>query len=436
MSFIQQLTDKNYYRSSKQIFALIDCNSFYASCERIFNTKIIKKPVVVLSNNDGCIIARSDEAKELGIKMGQPFFKTKNIITKNKVYAFSSNYSLYGDISSRVMEVLSTFSPEIEIYSIDEAFLKLDGFNEKKINDHCKNIRDTIKQWIGIPVSVGVGRTKTLAKVANRLAKKNKEKKGISVLLDEKDIIQELNTLDVEDIWGIGKKLSIFLRSNGIYSAFDFLQKERGWVRKNMGVIGERIVMELLGFSCLDLEMIPSQKKNCCVSRSFGYPIETFEDLSQSVANYATRAAEKLREDNLVTNVMSLFLMTNYFNKKDLQYSNSLKIQIDYLTNDTVVIVKKALEGLKKIYRPGYKYKKAGIIMLNLSQESNIQGLFEFNKEKSSSLMKSFDSINLRYGNSTIHTAAEGINKLWSMQRQKMSPCYTTRFNELLKVNL
>ena len=203
-----------------------------------------------------------------------------------------------------------------------------------------------------------------------------------------------------------------------------------------MGVIGERIVMELLGLSCLSLEMIPNSKKNCCVSRSFGYPIETFEDLSQSVANYATRAAEKLREDNLVTNVMSLFLLTNYFNKKDLQYSNSLKIQIDYLTNDTVVIVKKALEGLKKIYRPGYKYKKAGIIMLNLSQESNIQGLFEFNKEKSSSLMKSFDSINLRYGNSTIHTAAEGINKLWSMQRQKMSPCYTTRFNELLKVDL
>jgi len=436
MSFIQQSINKNYYKSSKQVFSLIDCNSFYASCERIFNPKLLKKPVVVLSNNDGCIIARSDEAKELGIKMGEPFFKAKNVIVKNKVNVFSSNYSLYGDISNRVMEVLSKLSPEIEIYSIDEAFLNLNGFDKNKLQNYCVDISNTIRQWIGIPVSVGVGCTKTLAKAANRIAKKNKRKKGVCILLDENEIEKELAVLDISDVWGIGKKLSSFLKKNHIHYAIDFIQKERRWIRQHLGVVGERIAMELLGLSCLELEMIPNTKKNCCVSRSFGYPIETFEDLSESVANYATRAAEKLRDDNLVTNVMSLFLLTNHFNKKDLQYSNSIKIQIDYPTNDTITIVKKALQGLKKIYRPGYKYKKAGVIMLNLSKATNINGLFEFNKKKSSSLMKSFDSINLRYGNSTIHTAAEGADKRWSMQRQKISPCYTTRFSELLKVSI
>tara|TARA_Y100000590_G_scaffold231686_1_gene261024 strand:- start:125 stop:1435 length:1311 start_codon:yes stop_codon:yes gene_type:complete len=436
MSSIRQLKNKNYYNSSKQIFSLIDCNSFYVSCERIFNPKLLNRAVIVLSNNDGCIIARSDEAKKLGIKMGEPFFKAKDVIEKNDVYVFSSNYSLYGDISNRVMEVLSKFSPYIEVYSIDEAFLKFNGIDKNNINEYCHKIRNTIFKWIGIPVSIGVGRTKTLAKVANQIAKQNKEKKGVCLLLDQEKIKSELATFDVSKIWGIGKKSSQFLKSNGVNNAFDFIQKENGWIRKNMSVVGERIAVELLGLSCIEIDMMPSPKKNCCVSRSFGYPIETFEDLSESVANYATRAAEKLREDNLATDTMHLFLLTNRFNKKDLQYSNSIKIHLGYSTNDTITIVKKVLYGLKKIYRPGYKYKKAGVIMLNLAESSDIKGLFELNKKKSSSLMQSFDFINLRYGSSTIHTAAEGIKKTWSMQRQKISPCYTTRFSDLLKVQI
>ena len=435
MSFIQQLQTNNNYKQSQNKFYLIDCNSFYVSCERIFDPNLLNKAVVVLSNNDGCIIARSDEAKELGIKMGEPYFKIKDIIEKNKVYVFSSNYSLYGDISQRVMEILARFSQEIEIYSIDEAFLKIDGLCGHRLLVNCQDIRNTIKQWVGIPVSVGVGCTKTLAKIANRIAKKNKNKKGICILDNKKEIEMELRNLDIEEVWGIGKNLSSFLRRNNINYASEFIQKDKRWIRQNMGVVGERIAMELLGFSCLELDMIPNLKKNCCVSRSFGYPIEKIEDLSESVVHYATRAAEKIREDNLVTNVMNLFLLTNHFNKKDPQYSNSIKIQFEYPTNDTIFIVKKALQGLGKIYRPGYRYKKAGVIMLNLSPSSNIQGLFELNKQKSDYLMKSFDSINSRYGSTTIHTAAEGVNnKSWSMQRQKISPSYTTRFSDLLEV--
>jgi len=428
------LPHKNYYQSSKQIFSLIDCNSFYASCERIFNPKLLNKPVVVLSNNDGCIIARSDEAKKLGIKMGEPYFQAKSIIEKNRVHVFSSNYSLYGDISQRVMEILLKFSPEIEIYSIDEAFLKFNGFKENTLEDYCYNMRNVIKQWVGIPVSIGVGNTKTLAKVANRIAKKNAEKLGVCVLLEEQKIELELTTLDIGEVWGIGKNFSNFLKKNGIFYALDFIKKDRRWIRQHMGVVGERIAMELKGLSCLELEMIPQLKKNCCVSRSFEYLIETIDDLKESVANYATRAAEKLREDNLTTSVMSVFLLTNHFNKKDPQYSNSAKVQFDYPTNDTIIIVKKALQGLERIYRKGYRYKKAGVIMLNLSSSSNIRGLFELNKVKSDSLMRSFDLINIRYGGSTIHTAAEGTGRLWSVKRQKISPNYTTRFSDLLKV--
>ena len=245
-----------------------------------------------------------------------------------------------------------------------------------------------------------------------------------------------LATLDVGEVWGIGKSLSNFLKKNGIYYALDFIKKSTGWIRQHMGIVGERIAMELRGCPCLEIEMIPNLKKNCCVSRSFGYPIEKIDDLAESVANYATRAAEKIREDNLVTNVMSVFLLTNHFNKRELQYSNSTKIQFDYPTNDTILIVKKALQGLERIYRKGYKYKKAGVIMLNLTTTSNILGLFELDRAKSYSLMKSFDSINTRYGSSTIHTAAEGIDRAWSVKKQKISPCYTTRFNELLKVRI
>jgi len=335
------------HQSLKQSIALIDCNSFYASCERLFNPKLLGKPIVVLSNNDGCIITRSVEAKILGIKMGEPYFKAKKIIKKNNVKVFSSNYALYGDISQRVMEILLGFSPDVEIYSIDEAFLSFKGFKNYELLTYCKYIRKTIKQWIGIPVSIGVGSTKTLSKIANHLAKKNNIYEGVCILKDKKKIDEALNKTEIGDVWGIGRSLSKFLKKYNVCNAKQFALLDRGWVRKNMGVVGERIQLELHGVSCLGVELLPSPQKSCCVSRSFSRPIEKIEELKESIANYGSRVAEKIREEDLIAQSMSVFVLTNHFNKKEKQYSNSIKLQLDYPTSDSKLIVKRAVEGRK-----------------------------------------------------------------------------------------
>ena len=422
------------HQSLKQSIALIDCNSFYASCERLFNPKLLGKPIVVLSNNDGCIITRSVEAKILGIKMGEPYFKAKKIIKKNNVKVFSSNYALYGDISQRVMEILLGFSPDVEIYSIDEAFLSFKGFKNYELLTYCKYIRKTIKQWIGIPVSIGVGSTKTLSKIANHLAKKNNIYEGVCILKDKKKIDEALNKTEIGDVWGIGRSLSKFLKKYNVCNAKQFALLDRRWVRKNMGVVGERIQMELCGISCLDLELLPSPKKSCCVSRSFSRPIEKIEELEESIANYASRVAEKIREEDLIAQSMSVFVLTNHFNKKEKQYSNSIKLQLDYPTSDSKLIVKRAVEGVKRIYKKGFRYKKAGIILYELHNSSSVRGLLDYDRSRSDSLMKSLDEINYRYGSSTLRLAAEGIKKGWQMRREKVSPCYTTSFDQLMIV--
>ena len=422
------------HRSLHQSIALIDCNSFYASCERIFNPKLLGKPIVVLSNNDGCIITRSSEAKALGIKMGEPYFKVKKIIQKNNVKVFSSNYSLYGDISQRVMEILLGFSPEVEIYSIDEAFLNFKGFKENELSNYCKNIRKIIKKWVGVPVSIGVGPTKTLSKIANYIAKKDNSHEGVYILKEKQKINETLEGIDIGNVWGIGRQLSKFLRNNGVSTAKSFTFLDRSWVRKNMGVVGEKIYLELKGVSCLDLALLPSPKKSCCVSRSFSYPIETIEELKESIANYGTRVAEKIREEGLVAETMNVFVLTNHFNKKDKQYSNSIKLQLDYPTNNSILIVKRAIRGIELIYRKGYRYKKAGIILYELNSSAKVRGLLDYNRNRSESLMRSLDKINCRYGSSTLKIAAEGIKKNWQMQRKKISPCYTTRFEEIMVV--
>ena len=293
MSYIKQL--QNNHSALDNSIALIDCNNFYASCERIFDPKLIGKPIVVLSNNDGCIITRSAEAKQLGIKMGEPYFKAKKIIDKNNIKVFSSNYSLYGDISQRVMETLSRFASDIEIYSIDEAFLGLNGFENYELNKYCRHISDTIKQWVGIPVSVGVSSTKTLSKIANNLAKKNKNYEGVCILKTWFDINKALKLTLIEDVWGIGRKISIFLKKYNVSTAYDFTQLDKGWIRKNMGVVGEKIFLELCGVSCIELDLIPTDKKSCCVSRSFSRPVEKIHDLEESMSNYGTRVSEKIR---------------------------------------------------------------------------------------------------------------------------------------------
>ena len=421
--------------SLNRIFALVDCNNFYASCERVFNPKLIGRPIVVLSNNDGCIITRSAEAKNLGIKMGEPYFKAKKIIQRNNVKVFSSNYTLYGDISQRVMEILSGFSPDVEIYSIDEAFLGFDGFKNYELNTYCKHMREKVKKWVGIPVSIGLSGTKTLAKIANHLAKKNPDYAGVCILRNKLSIDKALRETEINDVWGIGRRLSIFLKKYNVRTAKDFTLLDQLWVRKNMGVVGEKIYFELKGISCLDLELIPTNKKSCCVSRSFNNPVVKLNDLEESISNYGTRVSEKIRGEKLLTQSISVFVLTNHFNKREKQYSNSLRLQLSFPTNNSIKIVKRALEGVRQIYRSGYRYKKAGIILHELSNASEIKGLLDIDRSQSDSMMKTIDKINYRYGNSSIKLASEGIEKKWSMQRARVSPCYTTRFDELIEVN-
>tara|TARA_Y100001970_G_scaffold201932_1_gene245782 strand:- start:6568 stop:7851 length:1284 start_codon:yes stop_codon:yes gene_type:complete len=423
------------YNNISQSLALIDCNSFYASCERVFNPKLIDKPVVVLSNNDGCIITRSDEAKKLGLRMGDPYFKVKKIIEKNNVNVFSSNYCLYGDISDRVMDILSRFASEIEIYSIDEAFLNLKGFKLNELRTYCLHIREIINKWVGIPVSIGVGSTKTLTKVANHIAKKNKNLKGVFILSNQDEVIKILDKTEIGEIWGIGKQLKKFLNKCGIETAKQFVEMDRRWIRQNMGVVGEKIQMELNGISCLNLDLIPSPQKSCCVSRSFNKPIDNIDEMTESIATYASRAAEKIREENLIAQVINVFITTNHFNQKEKQYSKSIRIQLDFPTNNNFLIVKRAIEGLYKIYKKKYRYKKVGVILHQLYNSNDVRGLLDYDREKSDLLMRSIDKINLKYGNSTLRLAAEGIEKKWKMQRKKISPCYTSRFHELKVVN-
>ena len=432
MSYIKQLQNK--HSSLDNSIALIDCNNFYASCERIFNPRLMGKPIVVLSNNDGCIITRSAEAKKLGIKMGEPYFKAKKIIDQNNVKVFSSNYSLYGDISQRVMETLARFASDVEIYSIDEAFLGFNGFQNYELKTYCSYIRRTIKKWVGIPVSIGVSSTKTLSKIANNLAKKNKEYDGVCVLKSWFDINEALKLTPIEDVWGIGRRLSIFLQKYNINTAYDFTQLDKGWIKKNMGVLGEKTFLELCGISCIELDLIPSDKKSCCVSRSFSKKIEKIYDLEESVSTYGARVAEKIREEGLVAESMNVFILTNYFNRKEKQYSNSIKLQLPYPTNNSIKIVKRALEGIRKIYREGYRYKKAGVILYGLSRASQTKGLLDYDRESSESIMNTMDRINRRYGSSAIRLASEGIKKSWRMKRESVSPCYTTSFDDLVEV--
>jgi len=434
MSYIKQL--QNNHSSLGNSIALIDCNNFYASCERIFNPKLVGKPIIVLSNNDGCIITRSTEAKKLGIKMGEPYFKAKKIVDRNKVKVFSSNYSLYGDISQRVMETLARFAADVEIYSIDEAFLDLNGFENYELNSYCSHILRTIKQWVRIPVSIGVSSTKTLSKIANNLAKKNKDYEGVCILKSWFDINEALKLTSIEDVWGIGRRLSVFLKKYSVNTAYDFIQLDKGWIRKNIGVVGEKTFLELCGVSCIKLDLIPTDKKSCCVSRSFNKPIEKMDDLEESVSSYGARVSKKIREEGLVAESMSIFVLTNYFNRREKQYSNSIKLQLPYPTNNSIKIVKRALEGVRQIYREGYRYKKAGVILYGLSRSNQTQGLLDYDRENSDSIMNTMDRINERYGCSTIRLASEGIEKIWRMKRENVSPSYTTRFEDLVKVKL
>ena len=413
--------------------ALIDCNSFYVSCERLFNPKIRRLPVVVLSNNDGCIISRSNEAKALGIKMGEPYFKARNIIIKNNVQVFSSNYSLYGDISRRVMRTLKRFNSKIEVYSIDEAFLDLSNFSDKEVKDVGKEIRNTVLQWTGIPTSIGIAETKTLSKVANHIAKK--QKSGVVSLVNIKDLDPILEKVEVRDIWGVGKQLSKFYIKNGIYNAKQLKNASNTWIKKTKNVLSSRTAMELRGVPCIEIETKQAKRKSCCVSRSFGKKVEKLRELKESVTSYCLNAAEKIRSESLVCKSITVFIRTSPFQNKGIFYSNSKTIDFPIATNNSIEIVKNALTGLDLIYKDGFKYQKAGIILSGLSDSEKGNSLFKSIKdERIKNLMQSIDNTNYRYGRSTISLASAGINKKWSMRRQYSSKIDTADFYSLPKI--
>ena len=425
-----------YIKNKKRIFALADCNSFYASCERVFNPKLNNRPVVVLSNNDGCIVARTNEAKELGIKMGEPLFKAKKIIEKYNVKVFSSNYALYGSMSNRVMKILEQSFPNIEIYSIDEAFMEISDL--KKIYDYSeytKKIREIILKWTGIPVSIGIGETKTLAKIANQIAKDNPKINGVFDITKIKNKEKILKKIKVGKIWGIGNKLSKFLIKNNIYNAYEFIKQDNRWVRKNMNVLGLKTKMELNGISCYELENSFKQRKSCCVSRSFGKKITSLKNMREAVSTYISRAAEKIRNEKLVSNNINLYIRTSPFKKVAKEYySNSVSIPLNFPTNNTIILNKATLLGLNKIFKKGYLYQKAGVILSGLENENSDLNLFEEDDKKKEFLMNAFDFINQKYGNNSVRIASEGIEKKWLMKRSKCSSNFTTNLKDLLVV--
>ncbi len=413
--------------------ALIDCNSFYVSCERLFNPKIRKKPVVVLSNNDGCIISRSNEAKALGIKMGEPYFKAKNIIIKNEVEVFSSNYSLYGDLSRRVMRTLKRFNTEIEVYSIDEAFIDLSNFPDSEVEKVGKEIRETVLQWTGIPTSIGIAKTKTLSKIANHIAKKKQS--GIVSLIGIENLDPILEKVEINDVWGVGRQLTKFYQKNGIYNAKQLKNKSNTWIKKCSNVLSSRTAMELRGIPCINLETTQTKRKSCVVSRSFGKKIKKFQELKEAVANYCLNASEKIRSESLVAKSITVFVRTSPFQKDYGYYSNSKTIDFPIATNNSIETVKTAISILESIFKNGYHYQKAGVMLIGLRSDNKRKNLFSSEKdEKINILMRSIDKTNYRYGRSTLSLASAGVQKKWNMRRQYSSKIDTADFYCLPKI--
>ena len=417
---------------NKNKIALVDCNSFYVSCERLFNPSIIKKPVIVLSSNDGCVISRSTEAKALGIKMGEPYFKVEKIIKKNDVKVFSSNYSLYGDISRRVMKTLKQFSPQMEIYSIDEAFLNLSSIRDENLFEHGNKIRKTVLKWTGIPTSIGIATTKTLSKAANHIAKK--EQSGIVNLINTKQIDQILKEIEINEVWGVGRQLTKFYIKNGIHTAYQLKNMHNNWIKKNTNVLGSRTAMELKGIPCVSLEEHQEKRKNCCVSRSFGRKVTKLEELDESITTHCLNAAEKIRSDNQTTKRITVFIRTSPFQKDKNYYANSKDVDLPIRTNDSIELVKQALIALKYIYRKGYKYQKVGIILLGLNDvDVYKKNLFSSinSEEKRTKLMKAIDYTNIKYGRHTLSIAQAGLKKKWNIKRQHSSKIDTACFDFL-----
>lgn len=418
------------------MFALVDCNNFYASCERVFKPQLIGKPIVVLSNNDGCIVARSNEAKALGIKMGVPLFEIKDLVQQHNVNVFSSNYELYGDMSNRVMNMLSSYSPEIEIYSIDEAFMRFDGFEEYfNLHEYGVNITNKVKQSTKIPVSIGFAPTKALAKVANKIAKKFPERTQSCYVIDtDEKRIKALKWTEIGDVWGIGRQHAKRLKAINVNTAFDFIQLNDSWVRKNMSVVGLRLKHDLMGIPSIDFEDI-KPKQNIACTRSFEKMYDKLEDISERVSTFSAILGEKLRKQNSHCNLISIFVISNYFRTDLEQHRAYLTIKTDFPTSSTLEINRIAQRGLKSIYKANIHYKKTGVILSGISPADTFQlKLFGGENPKHIDLMKAIDATNRKTGG-MIKFGGNDFKRRHKMRQEKLSPCYTTNWNELLEVD-
>lgn len=418
----------------KKVIALVDCNNFFVSCERLFNPSYIDRPVIVLSNNDGCVISRSNEAKLLGIPMGAPYFKFKDICDKHRVITHSSNFELYGDISRRVMATLETSVPSIEIYSIDEAFLDLSNIDNPL--QFCINLRQKVMLWTGIPVSIGISYSKTLAKAAGEEAKKREG--GVYALLDDEQINTTLKALKINEVWGIGRQWGMRLDYKfNIRTAYDLKTANAKFMRKHFSVVIERLIYELNGLACLGIEECET-KKSISSTRSFGKIITELSALKEAVATYTANAARKLRRQHSKAYGLYVYIRTDRF-KEANQYNNSKIIELAYPTSDTATLISAAISGIEAIYRSGFQYKKAGVVLINIVPEDHLQhnileGYNQRDKEKSFALMQVIDNLNKKFGKRTLYHAAEGIKKEWKVKTDLLSPRYTTKWEELKQV--
>lgn len=422
------------------MIALVDCNNFYVSCERVFNPRLEGRPVVVLSNNDGCIIARSEEAKQLGIPMGAPLFQYREFLEKNNVVVCSSNYTLYGDLSQRVMNTLSHFTPDIEIYSIDEAFLDLSYLpsitsSKENLTNFARRVHETVLKWTGISVSIGIGATKVLAKVAAKKAKKNGY---VWVLYSKEDIDFTLEDFDIEDLWGIGRAYSNFLKRHNIKFAADLVKANDYWIKKHLTIVGLRILEELRGKKCFDVEIQPIPKKSIGSAKSFGEPQTDFQPIYNALASYVDECSRKLRNQRSLANILGVYLQTNPFCSNEPQYFNSKFIRLPVPTNFTNELIYYAYLLLKDIYRKGYRYKRVGVLLSGFVDEDKLQfSLFDkLDRGKLNRMIRAYDIINRKFGKGVIKFSAQGTQKGWKMRQENLSKTFTTNWDSLLTIDV
>ncbi|MDL2221983.1 Y-family DNA polymerase [Parabacteroides sp. OttesenSCG-928-N08] len=417
------------------MYALCDGNNFFCSCERAFDSSLEGKPVIVLSNNDGCAIARSNEAKALGIKMGANYFEIKELVRQHNVRVFSTNFVLYADMSLRMKGLFARFSPDMEDYSIDEAFLDFSGFDLTQLHAHCREMVRVVKQGIGIPISVGIAPTKTLAKVANRFAKKYPGYHSVCMIDSEQKRVIALQKTAIGDVWGIGRRNTKRLLEKGVNTAYDFTCLPREWVRKQMTVVGERTWRELRGEPCIELETMPPDKQSILVSRSFGKMTDRQETLREALSNYACMATAKLRKQQSCACSLMLFIDTNRFREDLPQHRQHLIMNLPVASDSDMEIVGYVSEGLSKIFKPGYQYKRAGVMLMNLISRDAVQGNLwdKIDRSKHKRLMELHDITRNRYGRDTLKLAVLGDGEAWKISQAKLSPCYTTRIEDFPK---